>query len=500
MTPSIWPSASAPGEPLGTDADVPVAIIGAGIAGLTVAYALAQRGIHAVILDAGAPGEGQTHYTSAHLASVIDDRFVSMEKWHGAEGSRLACQSHAAAIDFIEEIVKRHGISCEFERVEGHLFAADPKDIPFLREELRAARRAGHVDAEWVSGVPLGGLESRAAIRFPRQARFNPGLYLKGLLQAVVEAGVRIFPRTRVLSWKENNGIILKTERGNSVHCKMAVAACNDPFVRFRYYVLHAPYRSYVSVFNVSEGDAADGLFWDTADPYHYLRFATAPDGRGKVLLAGGEDHKTGQAGDEAASWERLEAWTRKTLPFVRERIMNWSGQILETCDGLAFIGADPGGKGKMFLVSGDSGMGLTHGTIAGLLLPDLMSGRSHAWEKIYDPGRLRLKALPHVIEENANVMAQYAHHLKAGCSAHCPLTEEGVVVQKGLQKIARVRTDEGKEIELSAVCPHLGGLVEWNSAERTWDCECHGSRFTADGAVICGPAVTPLQPVGAGK
>lgn len=476
--------------------DAGVVIVGAGIAGLTTAYVLAKRGLRPVVLDAAVPGAGETHHTTAHLASIIDDRFAHLEQWHGEAGARLAHESHAAAINFIERTILELGIECDFRRVDGYLFADGPGERPELRAELAAARRAGVVGAEFLDGTPLTGLESRACLRFPRQAQFDPGRYLSGLLKWLAEHDVPVFSRQRVLSWREKSDgkIHLETESGGEVTCDRAIFTCNDPFVRFRYYTVHAPYRSYAMAFRVADGNHDAGLFWDTHTPYHYLRFAPNPDGPGRLLIVGGEDHKTGQKKNEAFCWVNLEQWTRRHFPFVRDKVKQWSGQVLETMDGLALIGADPKGHGKVFLSSGDSGMGLTHGTLGALLLADLLEGKPNPWADLYRPNRFRWRAFFQYARENVNVFQQYTHHL-VPAEKHVPTQDHGVVMQRGIRKVACLKHD-GSRTELTAVCPHMGGLVTWNEAEGTWDCECHGSRFAPEGEVLNGPAVSPLKHV----
>jgi len=495
MTSSIWPEApDSQTQPLRSNLEAPIVIVGAGISGLTTAYELARTGRRPVIIDAAKPAAGETHYTSAHLASVIDDRFVNMERWHGEQGSRLAYQSHATAITWIEHTIQDLGIECDFARINGYLFDPGVKGKDFLEKELEAAWRAGFVQAQLLDITPLRGLTEHPCICFPNQARFNPGLYINGLLRELERMEVPIYRDARVLSWEAKDGVRLKTDNDFEVNCEKVVFACNDPFVRFKYYTMHAPYRSYVMTFEVPENIESDGLYWDTSDPYHYLRFAKNPKGPGRVLVSGGEDHKTGQKEHAEECWKNLEGWTRYNLPWTGRETARWSGQILETIDGLAFLGQDPGGEGKVLMISGDSGMGLTHGTIGALIVSALLEGKTHPWTELYDPGRFRWKAFPQFVQENANVARQYTHVMLPSLHAQTEATEDhGVVVQAGLGKSACVR--DGNECkEMNAICPHLGGLVTWNEAEGTWDCQCHGSRFTAEGEVINGPAVTPLK------
>jgi Rieske Fe-S protein len=231
-------------------------------------------------------------------------------------------------------------------------------------------------------------------------------------------------------------------------------------------------------------------------DPYHYVRVQEIDgDAANAILIAGGEDHKTGQANDPAQRYAAVERWTRERFPAAREVAFHWSGQTMEPVDCLAYIGRNPKDAPNVFIATGDSGMGLTHGTIAGMLLTDLIAGRSNPWEKLYDPARITLKATPTYLKENLNVAKKYSDWLTPGevkeVSEIAPDT--GALMRRGATKLAVYRDREGELHACSAVCPHLGCIVTWNGTERTWDCPCHGSRFTPRGQVVNGPANTDL-------
>ena len=233
--------------------------------------------------------------------------------------------------------------------------------------------------------------------------------------------------------------------------------------------------------------------------PYHYVRFAR--DEKGDVLIVGGEDHKSGQASDCEQRFAKLERWTREHFPFVGEVTDRWSGQVMEPVDGVAYIGRNPGEK-NVYVVTGDSGNGMTHGTIAGMLIVDLIAGRENPWTKLYDPARKTLKpaVIADYIAENTNVAAQLRDYVTPGDepSADKIKNGEGAILREGAKKIAAYRDENGTLHEFSAVCPHLKCIVRWDSCEKTWDCPCHGSRFDALGRVLNGPAITDLQPLDA--
>ena len=481
--------------------DVDVCVIGAGIAGLTTAYLAAQEGLSVVVLDEGEIGGGQTGRTSAHLASAIDDRFIDIEKWHGVEGSKLAYESHAAAIGTIEKIARAENIECEFARLDAFLSAL-PSDAPdLLDKELAAAQRAGFKDVEKLS---TGGYDSLACLRFGNQARFHPLLYIAGLAAAIKKKGGKIYTGQRVVDVqgsdpkKETPGKVKLRGIRKAISARHVVVATNTPAPIndwFGIYTKQSSYRSYMIGAVVPTGTVKDALYWDTGDPYHYVRL----ESRGKagdVLIVGGEDHKTGQFPAQGAPFLKLEEWARKYYPTMGPVTYRWSGQVQEPADGLAFIGRAVTAKAEVYVATGDSGMGLTHGTIAGLIITDQIAGRSNPWEKLYDPSRKILNT--EFVTENANTVSQYTDLLTPGevkSPDEIP-AGQGAVMREGMSKVAVYRDDAGKTHKCSAICTHLQCVVKWNHVEQSWDCPCHGSRFDAYGKVLMGPAIDDLPKV----
>jgi Rieske Fe-S protein len=285
------------------------------------------------------------------------------------------------------------------------------------------------------------------------------------------------------------------TTAGVQVECDAAVVATNTPVIdRLLIHTKQAAYRTYVIACRVPQGEVADYLLWDTLDPYHYLRLQRA-DADTDWLIVGGEDHKTGQPDDETldeAPFERLLAWTRERYPAAGAPEFRWSGQVLEPHDGLAFIGRNPMDASNVFVATGDSGNGLTHGTIAGMLLADLVTGRENPWATLYDPSRKSMLTAGTFLRENLNFASQYRDFATPGEVDDPAMIEpgQGALLRRGATKHALYRDKRGTLHELSAICPHLGCLVHWNGVEKTWDCPCHGSRFAAeDGHVLNGPA-----------
>jgi glycine/D-amino acid oxidase-like deaminating enzyme/nitrite reductase/ring-hydroxylating ferredoxin subunit len=485
--------------PLAHAASADVCVVGAGIAGLTTAYMLAREGKSVVVLDDGVVAGGETARTTAHLVNALDDRYYDLERLHGERGARLAAESHTAAVDHIEEIVGREQIDCDFERLDGYLCVAPGQSTEQLGEELRAAHRCGLTEIKYVERVPYEPYDFGAALHFPYQGQFHILKYMSGLARAFTTLGGRLHTHTHADKIEgDGETARVETSEGHVVTAGAVVVATNTPVNDLvSIHTKQAPYRSYVVGARLARGSVPRMLLWDTEDPYHYVRLQSVDEGH-DVLIVGGEDHKTGQAEDFDERFRRLEEWTRERFPSVEAFEYRWSGQVMEPVDGLAFIGRNPGDSDNVYVATGDSGNGMTHGTIAGMLIRDLILGRDNAWATLYDPSRLSLRAGGEYARENLNVAAQYADHLTGGevSSPDEVAPGSGAIMRRGLSKVALFREDTGALHEFSAVCTHLGCVVAFNDKERSWDCPCHGSRFDpTDGHVLNGPAIEGLSP-----
>ena len=457
-----------------------VCIVGGGIAGLTCAYTLVKHGKSVVLLDKGDIGFGQTARTTAHLTWILNDRYSDLESYFGLEGAKLAALSHASAIDYIEKIVQEEGIDCDFERVDGHLFLGSNDSSETLDKEYKTLKKMGK-----------NVTRSKNELVFPNQAQFHILKYLKGLLEAIVRLGGKIYNQTHVTSISEG---FVKTESGNTVQATSIIVATATPINdRVIIHTKQAPYRTYVIAALVPKNSITKGLYWDTEDPYHYVR--THPyDLHNDWLIVGGKDHKVGQEEDPNNRYDQLEKWARKR--YTCDKIQSkWSGQVFNTMDALGFIGKNPLDK-NIYIATGDSGNGITHGTIAGILIPDLIQGHRNQWASLYDPSRKTLKCTLTYVKENINTLIQYEDWLTPGDKIKMDemALESGMILRKGLKKLAIYKDQSGKIHINSAVCPHLGACVRWNAAEKSWDCPCHGSRFDGCGKVITGPANNDLS------
>ena len=490
-------------DTLSSNTDTDVLVIGGGIAGISTAYCLVKAGKKVVLIEDGLLYSGETGRTTAHVVNALDDRYTDIIKLHGKEKAMLAADSHSAAINFIERTASELQIDCEFTRVDGYLFLHENDKQKTLDDELTATHEVGIHTAllNHVPGIPS---ETSACLHFPAQAQFHPLKYLNGLVKYITENGGTVYTHTHAEAFKKHevtaNGFIIKANH--------IVVATNSPINNmFTHHTKQHAYRTYVVGALVPASVYQKSLWWDTGDPaskwitnpYHYVRLQ-AYNNQYDLLIVGGEDHKTGQEDDEDVTAEeryaRLEKWARIRFDQIKDILYKWSGQVLEPVDSLAFIGKNPGDE-ITYVITGDSGNGMTHGTIGGMLVSDLILGNENPWSKIYDPGRITLKATGDFLKEAGNMAIQYGDFLKGGDvkSVDELANGSGAIMNEGLHKVAVYKDDQGAVHAYTAICPHLKCVVQWNQDEKSFDCPCHGSRFTCEGKVINGPALSNLEP-----
>jgi glycine/D-amino acid oxidase-like deaminating enzyme/nitrite reductase/ring-hydroxylating ferredoxin subunit len=495
-------SASLPTFPkLDRDLTVDVVVVGGGITGLTTAYLLAAAGQSVAVIDRDRCAQIDTGHTTAHLTMVTDTRMSDLSRSFGRTHAQAVWDAGLAAIAEIDTIIREHDIACDFEWVSGYLHApgglAERKQIDTFQEEARLATEMGF-DAESVAEVPfIGG----PGVHFDNQARFHPRKYLAGVVAAIRENGGQIFEHTEAQEFRDDpRGV---KANGHWITAGDIVIATHNPLVGVAglasatvFQTKLALYTSYAIAGRVKPGTIPDALFWDTADPYHYLRLERHREY--DEVIFGGEDHKTGQVSHTGACYQRLEKKLTAMIPDVAIT-HRWSGQVIETPDGLPYIGrmAD-----HQYAATGYSGNGMTFGTLAAIMMVDAIAGRPNPWAELFDPGRAAIRrGVWEYIKENADYPYYMMRDRFAGAegkSTRAVKPGRGKVIEHQGQNVAAYRSPDGVLTMVSATCTHMGCNVRWNDAERTWDCPCHGSRFTPEGRVISGPAEKPLPEVDA--
>jgi glycine/D-amino acid oxidase-like deaminating enzyme/nitrite reductase/ring-hydroxylating ferredoxin subunit len=466
---------------------VDVAIIGAGITGLTSAALLKERGHSVAVLEARAVGSGVTSGSTGHLTQILDTRYFELERTFGAERTRLVAQSSAEAIDQIAELIQRYEIACGFERVPGYLYTEREEHVDNLTRELDAARRAGLAA---VSAVPPLPFPVRASLRIDGQAQIDPLAYVNGLARALPSDNCHIYEHCRVIAIDEGDPCRVHLEKGGEVTASRIILATHVPLNRVLLTPRVAQYRSYVV--SGPAPSSVPGLFWDTEDPYHYVRRHRVGDEW--HWLVGGADHKTGKAPADEDPFLSLRAYGGR---FGLTTVTNyWSAQVVEPADGLPLIGRNALSR-RVYVASGFSGNGLTFGTLAAMILRDACIGRDNRYAKLYSATRIEsVSALGSVIGEGVD----FPLHLSSDWLLPPEVTSldaiergEGKTIRIGGERLAVYRDAHGSLHAVSPVCTHLGCHVKFNAAEATWDCPCHGSRFDVDGRVLDGPAVRNL-------
>jgi glycine/D-amino acid oxidase-like deaminating enzyme/nitrite reductase/ring-hydroxylating ferredoxin subunit len=430
---------------------------------------------------------------------VTDARMTELAKRFGRNHAQAVWDAGLAAIATIDEVVREHAIDAGFEWVDGYLHASlndeTSQEPERLQEDATLARDLGF-DAEYVETVPLF---NRPGIRFADQARIHPRSYLAGVAKAFVALGGRIYEHSAADEFRDDP-LAVKVA-GHMVRCEDVVIATHNPLVGLAglagatlFQTKLALYTSYVVAGRGPKGVIAGALWWDTSDPYYFLR--AEPHRDFDVVIFGGEDHKTGQQGDTLACYRRLEERLTALLPGVEVR-HRWSGQVIETPDGLPYIGSS---ADHQYAATGYAGNGLTFGTLAGIIVSDAILGRSNPWTELFDPSRKALtRGLWDYLKENVDYPYYMIRDRFAGPDAQslrAVKRGQGKIIERNGTKVAASRDEAGAVTLHSAICTHMGCTVDWNTAERTWDCPCHGSRFRPTGDVISGPAEAPLSKV----
>ncbi|MDY7229107.1 FAD-dependent oxidoreductase [Hyalangium rubrum] len=488
---SLW-TTSAPGRSFGVlpgDMTVDVVVIGGGIAGLTTAWLLKRAGKRVAVVEMNRLLTGQTGQTTAHLTELLDTPYSTLLSDFGEKGARMAAASSRASIEQIASIIEELGIDCGFQRVPLFRYAETESELRELREEVEAAKEVGLL-ARFVEDVPLP-YPVKGALRLEDQALFHPRQYLLALAERLVGDGCHIFEETRAVEIRDGVPCRVVTDHGTII-AEDVVEATTTPLNRVFLHTKLYPYRTY-AVAAPLERPLEAGLYYDSQDPYHYIRTQRI-DGVDH-LIVGGEDHKVGSEEDTDKHFQALEAYTQRRFP-VGPISHRWSGQVIEPADGLAYIGRNSASR-HTWVATGFSGTGMTWGTLAGMILTDLILGRQNPYAALYDATRVKVKAgAKDFIQENADVAFRFVADRLSRPDAR-KLSEvapgEGKILEVDGQKVAVYRETGGACHAVSPVCTHLGCHVHWNNAERSWDCPCHGARYSPTGKVLNGPAVKDL-------
>ena len=481
---------------LGGENAADVVIVGGGITGITAAYLLAKAGKSVILLEKGRIAMSETGHTTAHIVESTDADYGDLIKDHGEDGARMNTEATREAIALIGSLVEELGIDCGFKAVDGYLYTEREEDREYLEREQENLRLAG-VETTWVDRVPLP-FSTIGGLRFQKQHVFHIRQYLLALAEAAVGHGA-VFCESSLVTEVESG--VVKTAEG-SVRARHVLLATHVP-INDRGVIwakMHVT-RTYVVAAPIEPGKVRDALFWDTDFPYHYTRLLETD--KGLFLIVGGEDRDVGKDENDETRYAALEEYCRTRFG-VTSFSHRWSGQINEPADALPFIGPSSHGK-NVWMSTGYSGTGMTHGTLAAMLLSDFALERENPYAKLYDPARKNLGSILENVVTKGMAIPKRMIEKVTGLDVEAKSVDEvqegeGKIVSADGTKYAAARID-GELRKLDPTCTHMGCTVAWNAAEKSWDCPCHGSRFDTRGEVLNGPATKPLGQVsGAGK
>lgn len=494
VNPSMWlattPETDFP--PLDEDVTADVAVVGAGIAGLTTALILAEAGKSVVVVESKRVLQGVTGYTTAKLTAGHGLMYDYLTKKFGEDGARIYAESNQAAIEHVASRVEQHSIECDFAWCDNFVYSDRQDQAQDIRDEVAAAVRAG-LPATFTKETELP-FPVAGAIRLTGQARFHPRRYLLRIAELFVAAGGRIFENSRVTDVVEREGCAVHTDR-RSVTARDVVITTHMPLLdRGMFFAKVHPKRSYVVAAQVPKSKALQHMYITSGQPMRSFRSAAYRNT--SLLFVGGEHHKPGEVTDTTRYYELLERYGREFFGLDKYKF-RWSTQDNYSVDRVPYTGRITRSSEHVQVTTGYGGWGMTNGTLGGLLLADVILGRTNPWASFYDSNRLRPgQSYKKFLMENSKAGAHWiGDRLRANGSVTQLAPGSGTVVGRGPAPVAVYKDETGAVHSMSAVCTHMGCIVAWNDGEKSWDCPCHGSRFAARGEVIQGPASKDLPP-----
>ncbi len=469
---------------------VDVAVLGGGITGVSVAAHLKRAGMTVALVEARRLCHGTTGHTTGKLSSLHGLVYDTLTSSFGEDGARAYGEANEAAIERVAALCEEYGIDCDFERTPNYTYTESDQEVSQIEAEVQAAKRVG-LPATYTEESDLP-YPIRAAVRFDGQARFHPRKWCLGLAPVIDGHGSHIFEETRALSVREGAPCRVRTDRGE-IEADRVVVATLLPFTdRGFFFARTHPEREHVLGVRL-DGPAPLGMYITAGSPTRSIR--SHPAAGGEVVLVSGESHKTGQTQDYDLRYARLERFARERLG-ASSIDYRWSAQDFYPADQVPYIGRMRRGSDRLYAATGFKAWGMSHAVVAAMIIEDQLHGRDNPWSELYSPNRLKpMASATSFLKENANVARRFFGDrvTKRRKLAAVP-PGKGAVVSDGRRQVAAYRNDQGELHTVSARCTHMGCIVSWNEADRTWDCPCHGSRFGVDGEVIHGPAVDALN------
>lgn len=492
---SLWQNTVADGNRQSSSASqkADVIIAGGGITGITTALTLQKAGKQCIILEAQAIGYGTTGGTTAHLNTLLDTPYTTIIKNFNRDKANLVARASEEAINSIRENTEQYNIDCSFENCQAFLFAQDEKQNEELQSIMEACREVKlPVSEEATIPVPIHFTRSLAVAG---QGKFHPLRYIQGLLDEYIRLGGVLVENCRVIKADEENDIINVETTTQTFQCDQIIYATHVPpginLVHLRY----TAQRSYAIAVTLASRDYPEDLAYDMYDPYHYYRTQEI-DGQ-NYLIVGGEDHKTGDDTNTDACFMQLESHVRKYFD-VAEVTHRWSSQYYDSVDGLPYIGVMPGKSDRFLVATGFGGNGMTYGTVSANILKSIIFKEENPLINLFAPSRIKpVAGFKSFAAHNFDVLKEVVSKLFASEEINGfadVALDEGKVIQLDKQKVGIYKDQQGAVHAVNATCTHMGCTVCWNQTEKSWDCPCHGARFSVDGTVLNGPADRDLE------
>lgn len=478
--------------------EVDVAIIGAGITGLTAAMQLIDSDKSIAIVEADTIGSGTTGYSTANLYVPVQSYYQQLSTKFNKQTAAIIAQSRKAAIDYIERVTTERAINCQFQRRPWYMFTKLTENNAKVEHELEALNQCG-MAATFAQELPFDTPFTKA-IKLDGQARFNPLQYLYGLTKILTTKGCQIYEHSRVIDYHEHKDHCEVTTEQATVKARKLIMATHIPIGINALQLKVYPYRSYAAAAQLADNHYPSMIMWHIDEPHFSISTHNVTAQDIDLLIVAGNHHKTGQPSQHSAAdhMQITEAYLTSNFN-ISTLDYAWSAQHYQPADGLPYLGLASRLTKHSYVATGYSADGLTYGTLAGLVLADLVLGKDNLWSKIYKSTRFTPKAsAKRMVRENINVLGRYLADYPRNVEASDYLAikrGEGKIIEEKAEKWAVYRSEEGELRIVSAICPHMKCVVKFNDAEKTWDCPCHGSRFTTEGQVIEGPALSPLKP-----
>lgn len=477
-------------QKLETDIQADVAIVGGGITGITAAYLLTQQGIQVTLIEAGHILTGTTGHTTAKITAQHGLIYDQLIQQHGIDSAKLYYEANREAMELIKKLIKKHSIECDFSQQDAYIYGNTETSVRQIKSELLAYQNLD-IQGEYTETIPFS-IPCQAALIMKDQAQFHPLKYLTALIPSILENGGTIYEKTTAMKIKDGGQPTIILENGHQLSCNTVIVATHFPFndEQGLYFARMHPERSYVLAIK-AENEYPNGMYYSADSPTRSLRF-TEMNGE-KLILVGGENHKPGQGVPTHEHYLELQDFSEQYLG-IKEIPYRWSAQDMVTPDKLPFVGPATARHPNVLIATGYKKWGMTTGTIAAKILADTILQKENRYAELFNPSRL--KGWGNMIKDNIDV----AKHLIEGKLEFIVKTpddltnDEGAIVLVNGKRAGCYRDHDGQLHLVDSTCTHMGCEVNWNSGERTWDCPCHGSRYSIEGKILEGPAVEPLK------